>query len=126
MGLLSDGENGVRTLRMAVHVPENEKEQPTPLFRLELGVASSSAGIVCAEMAGVKPAVIERAREIVNASREKRKVSPLAEILRVQMNLTEEWSCVLWQFLETDPDEMTDDEIEQFAMRVKSLTQNSS
>lgn len=116
MGLIPEADNAFRALRMAVHIPENDKEQATPLFRLEVGVASSSAGIVCAEMAGVKPAVIARAREIVQATREKRKVSPLSEILRVQMKLTEEACSVLSQFLEKDPNEMTDDEIGEFVM----------
>lgn len=114
MGLIPEDDSGFRALRMAVHIPKNDKEQAVPLFRLEVGVASSSAGIVCAEMAGVKPAVIDRAREIVHATREKRKVSPLAEILRVQMKLSEGACLLLAQFLENDPDEMTDAEIEEF------------
>jgi DNA mismatch repair protein MSH5 len=110
---------------MAVHLPENDKEQATPLFRLEVGVASSSAGIVCAEMAGVKPAVIDRAREIVHATRDKRKVSPLAEILRVQMGLTKDACVLLSQFLEKDPDEMANDEIEEFVKTCRLNLRNT-
>ena len=47
--LLVDGQNGIKTLRMAVHVPRDEKEIAEPLFRLEEGVADSSAGIICAK-----------------------------------------------------------------------------
>jgi DNA mismatch repair protein MSH5 len=124
MGLIPEAEHGFRALRMAVHFPENDREQAKPLFRLEVGVASSSAGIVCAEMAGVKPAVIDRAREIVHATREKRKVSPLAEILRVQIGLTKEACELLSQFLEKDPEEMSDDEIEEFVTSWRTNLRN--
>ena len=64
MNLLVDGEKGVKALQMAVHIPAHSEEDAVPLFVLEEGVASSSAGLVCAKIAGVKEAVTTRASEI--------------------------------------------------------------
>ena len=74
--LLVDGQNGIRTLRMAVHVPQNQNDIAQPLFRLEQGVADSSAGIICARMAGLNPAIVERAKDIVLALKEGKPLKP--------------------------------------------------
>lgn len=79
--LLVDGENGIKALRMAVHVPRTETEVAEPLFRLEQGVADSSAGIVCAKMAGLQPAVVERANEIVCALKEGNQLLPVPALI---------------------------------------------
>ena len=77
---------------MAVHVPSDEKDIAEPLFRLEEGVADSSAGIICAKMAGLSPDVVKRAKEIVHALKEGKHIdvnpnvfiSPMkVEVLRV-------------------------------------------
>ena len=73
---------------MAVQVPATTEEIAAPLFKLEEGVASSSAGLVCARMAGVKNAVIERATEIVQAVKDRHLVKPLPEILRSSLGLS--------------------------------------
>ena len=61
---------------MAVQIPRDERELAVPLFRLEQGVADSSAGIVCARMAGLKSAVVQRAKEIVLALDEGKPLKP--------------------------------------------------
>ena len=88
-----------------------------PLFKLETGVATSSAGLVCAEMAGVKQAVVERAREIVNATQARRRVEPLYEILRDALLLTDDDKENIKTLLAMDWPNASDDEIAQFLAR---------
>jgi DNA mismatch repair protein MSH5 len=118
MGLIRDGEDGMKALRMAVHVPETSEEAATPLFTLEEGVASSSAGLVCAKMAGVKEAVIERAHEIVQAVKDRRKVQPLVEILRGNLDLSIIAKEALDEFIGTDWKTASDANIDQFLSKV--------
>ena len=80
LGLLKDGVDGIKTLRMAVHVPSSDEDNPVPLFRLEEGVANSSAGLVCARMGGVKRSVVNRASEILGALKDGTPVQPMADI----------------------------------------------
>jgi len=121
MGLLADGEGGIKALRMAVRIPETTEQLAVPLFKLEAGVASSSAGLVCAKMAGVKKAVIERANEIVQAVKERHQVQPLAEILRSNLDLTPLAKETLDQFIRTNWDEVTDDDIHLFLCKVAQM-----
>ena len=78
LGLLVDGKKGIKTLQMAVHVPTTDGDDPVPLFRLEEGAAKSSAGLVCARMAGVREDVVSRADKILAALRGGRPVQPLS------------------------------------------------
>lgn len=117
-GLIQDGVDGIKALRMAVHIPETPEESANPLFTLEEGVASSSAGLACAKMAGVKPAVIERAEEVVQAVKERSKVQPLAEILRGNLDLSSNTKNVLDMFIGTDWNAQSDLEIDQLLSRV--------
>ena len=104
MGLLTDGIDGVKAVNMAVQIPnlESMQEIAMPLFKLQDGVASSSAGLVCAEIAGLKPAVVQRAGEIVAAVKERKQVQPLAEILRGNLLLSDLAKETLDQFIRTD------------------------
>lgn len=102
MKLIRDEEDGFKALRMAVHLPETSGEAAAPLFKLEEGVANSSAGLVCAKMAGVKEAVIARAHEIVQAAQNGRKVQPLIEILRGTLDLSAIAKEALDDFIKTD------------------------
>ncbi len=93
LGLLSDGIDSVKVLQMAVHIPEsnvtkcddddnddseeNNDEDAVPLFKLEEGLAKSSAGLVCAKMAGVLDDVTARAREILGALKGNHQVKPI-------------------------------------------------
>mmetsp|Transcript_8433 Transcript_8433/g.15261 ORF Transcript_8433/g.15261 Transcript_8433/m.15261 type:complete len:351 (-) Transcript_8433:646-1698(-) len=71
LGLMKDGEGGIQAHRMAVHLPDSDEEDAaTPLFKLESGIASSSAGLVCARAAGVNKRVVNRAKDIIEALRE--------------------------------------------------------
>jgi DNA mismatch repair protein MSH5 len=77
LGLLVDGHAGVKVLQMAVHIPDSDDDDAVPLFNLQEGVAKSSAGLVCAKMAGVHSDVIGRAREILGALKEGHSVKPI-------------------------------------------------
>jgi len=77
LGLLKDNMNGIRVLRMAIHVPNSNDENPVPLFKLEQGVATSSAGLVCAKLAGLQKNVISRAQDILDAVKGNKPVEPI-------------------------------------------------
>ena len=119
MGLLRDGENGIRALRMAIRVPETTEEEAVPLFKLELGVANSSAGLICAKMAGVKQGVIDRAHEIVEATRTGVRVQPLIEIWRSHLSLSPAARKVCHQFLEADWNRPSDEDVNQLLSLVQ-------
>lgn len=118
MGLIRDGEGGIKALRMAVHVPETSDDVAAPLFSLEEGVASSSAGLLCAKMAGVKEAVIERANDIVQAVKGRRKVQPLVEILRGNLDLSTTAKDALDDFIKTDWKSASDADIDLLLSKV--------
>jgi DNA mismatch repair ATPase MutS len=67
---------------MAIRIPTHQQDMVVPLFKLENGIANSSAGIICAKMAGVERSVLERASAIVAASKNQQQVAPQIEILR--------------------------------------------
>jgi len=76
--LLSDGQDSVKVLHMAVHISDSDDdESAVPLFKLEDGTAKSSAGVICAKMAGVHENVISRAREILGALKNGHQVKPI-------------------------------------------------
>jgi DNA mismatch repair protein MSH5 len=81
-GRFQDGQDGVKALQMAIKIPTHQKDSAVPLFKLEDGIANSSAGIICARMAGVERSVLERASAIVVASKNQQQVAPRIEILR--------------------------------------------
>ena len=81
-GLLIDGTDGVKVLQMAVHIPDSKEDDAIPLFKLEEGVANSSAGLVCAKMAGVHSDVIFRAYEILGALKNGQPVRPIPANLK--------------------------------------------
>lgn len=80
--LLTDGENGLKALRMAVRIPQDKEDSAYPLFKLEEGVADSSAGIICAKMAGMNSKVVERAKQVLQAQKDGRELEPEEEVLR--------------------------------------------
>mmetsp|Transcript_27036 Transcript_27036/g.64161 ORF Transcript_27036/g.64161 Transcript_27036/m.64161 type:complete len:938 (+) Transcript_27036:223-3036(+) len=81
LGLLEDGKGAVKAVQMSVFVPESEDDDAVPLFKLEDGVASSSAGLVVARLAGLNKKVVNRADGIIQALRSGRQVKPLPESL---------------------------------------------
>mmetsp|Transcript_38893 Transcript_38893/g.80757 ORF Transcript_38893/g.80757 Transcript_38893/m.80757 type:complete len:223 (-) Transcript_38893:1824-2492(-) len=112
MNLLTDGESGVKAHQMTVQIPETDAQLPYPLFRLRDGVASSSAGLACAQMAGLKPTILERATEIVQATRDRTQVRPLTEILRDSLHFSEDRKSAIIHFVRTEWEEATSDDVE--------------
>ncbi|KAL9179395.1 hypothetical protein ACHAXT_008685 [Thalassiosira profunda] len=79
LGLLKDGQDGVKAVQMSIHVPQTDEDDAVPLFKLEDGVAQSSAGLVCARMAGLNRKVVDRASDIISALKGGEQVKPLPE-----------------------------------------------
>ena len=78
--LLHDGKDGIKALKMAVHIPQERDDIAVPLFRLDCGVADSSAGIICAKMAGLHRTVVSRAEEIVTALKDGKQIEPSKDV----------------------------------------------
>jgi DNA mismatch repair protein MSH5 len=81
MGVIKDGMDGIKARRMTIHLPRGNEDNAAPLFKLEDGVASSSAGLICAKKAGVQPKIIARAKEIIQTMRDRRPIEPLKEAM---------------------------------------------
>ena len=81
MGVIQDMTNGIKARRMAIHLPRTNQDDASPLFKLEDGVASSSAGLICAKKAGVPFEIIARAKEIIQTMRDRRPIAPLQEAM---------------------------------------------
>jgi DNA mismatch repair protein MSH5 len=111
MHLLDDGVNGVRAWQMAVTIPEVQDDVAMPLFQLQEGVATSSAGLVCARMSGVKESVIHRAHEVVTAMKEGKQVRPLPEILRYELSLSDLAKTTINNFIRTDWKDASDEDV---------------
>ena len=153
--LLTDGVHGIRAWQMRVQIPghpfkndnndhnDDDYDDPrsgggggntaasnddaVPLFQLQPGVASSSAGLACAKLAGVKPSVLVRAREIVTQSRAGGQaqpnvvvVEPLLEVLRESFP-SDAHRDVLRDFLTVQWDTANEDEAEAFRQRILAL-----
>ena len=99
LGLLKDGQDGIKTLQMAVHIPSSDQDNPVPLFKLEEGVANSSAGLVCARMAGVKRSVVGRANQILGALKDGKSVRPIEDMTNTNSVLQPESKAALRMFL---------------------------
>ncbi len=116
-----DGQDGIKALQMAVSVPDNSEQLAAPLFQLESGVATSSAGLACAKLSGVKAAVLDRAKEIVNAMRAGNRVKPLTEILRDDLNLSQKEKAVLSTFIGSSAGLRRDDVVDCIYAAIGSL-----
>ena len=85
---------------MAVHIPDSKDDDAVvPLFRLEEGVANSSAGFVCAKMTGVYIDVISRAQEIISVLKSRDSVKPIAANLNSHATFRQEEKDALRFFL---------------------------
>ena len=80
LNLVRDGIAAMKAFQMQVHIPESDHEQAKPLFKIQPGVAQSSAGLVCAAKAGVDKQIITRAGEILGALQSGNQVEPAEEI----------------------------------------------
>jgi DNA mismatch repair protein MSH5 len=81
MDVIHDRHDGIRARQMALHIPQGNDDRATPLFKLIDGVASSSAGLICAQNAGLHPAIIDRAKEIIQTIRERKTIEPQKDAL---------------------------------------------
>mmetsp|Transcript_19899 Transcript_19899/g.29801 ORF Transcript_19899/g.29801 Transcript_19899/m.29801 type:complete len:204 (-) Transcript_19899:1640-2251(-) len=120
LGLLVDGYDGVKVLQMAVHIPDSDDENDAvPLFNLQEGVAKSSAGLVCAKMAGVHGDVIARAHEILGALKEGHSVSPIPAKLNSNSAFQPSAKAVLRHFLGVDSwIEESDEEVQKLQQKI--------
>jgi DNA mismatch repair ATPase MutS len=114
MSMFTSESSGVRAMRMSIRLPEDDDELATPLFRLEEGVASSSAGLVCAKLAGVRTSVLDRAGEIISAVRDGRQVAPVKDVLMHDLRLSDSRQCLLGKFALTDWTEASDEDVDAF------------
>lgn len=120
LGFLKDGD-GIKTLQMAVSIDNDSAENVTPLFLLEDGVASSSAGLVCARKAGVSEIVLARASELLLAAKERRKVLPLVELLRIHLTSSVEIMQLLDMFMSVSWVSATDNEIDELILATDNV-----
>jgi DNA mismatch repair ATPase MutS len=100
--LLTDGEHGIRALQMAVTLPSDTNDLVIPLFQLQKGLSTTSAGLACAKISGVKASVIARAHEIVAAMRQGRTIQPLDEILLRELDMKEDTKNMLHKVITMD------------------------
>ena len=78
LNILADNRGGVSVFKMAQHIPHSDDDDAVPLFKLEKGAASSSDGVLCAKMAGLRPDVLKRAGEILEAMKTGKSISSSA------------------------------------------------
>lgn len=102
LDLLQDNVDGTKVLRMAIHEPESDEENPIPLFKLELGVSETSAGLVCAKMAGVQDSVICRAKEIIQTVKDKKSIHPVQDVINANSVVQTKARSALRMFLSVD------------------------
>ncbi|KAL7470193.1 hypothetical protein ACHAXS_013587 [Conticribra weissflogii] len=102
LGLLEDCKNGIKAVQMSIHAPESNDDEAVPLFKLEDGVASSSAGLICARMAGLSDKLLGRANEIITALKEGKQVHPLAESLNANSPFQQNVKSAIRLFLAVD------------------------
>lgn len=88
LNLLRDGVAAMKAFQMEVHLPTSDEDDAKPLFKIQPGVAKSSAGIKCAEKAGVNKRVLARAAEIVGAMQDGTHLRPIEEICRPSLSLS--------------------------------------
>lgn len=118
---MRDNFDGVKALRMAVHIPASgdEDDDPVPLFKLENGIAESSAGLACAKMAGVDKKVIGRAKEILSALKTGNPVQPISPENNLNSFCQSNMKSVLKIFLMVDSwTNASSDELENLKKKV--------
>eukprot|EP00980_Cylindrotheca_fusiformis_P011960 scaffold2830_cov131-Cylindrotheca_fusiformis.AAC.81 len=99
MNVIQDKTSGFKARRMAIQLPNDDEDDATPLFRLEDGVASSSAGLICAKRAGLNHKIVNRAKGIIRSMRERREILPLPAAMPPEFSLSPEEREMLQHFL---------------------------
>lgn len=102
LGYIRDNVDGYKALQMSVHIPESKDDDAIPLFKLEDGVAKSSAGLLCAKMAGVNTNIIARADEILTALKTGTPVKPIPNKMNPNTAFQPTAKAALRLFLEVD------------------------
>jgi len=124
LGLFKDDMDGIKVLRMAVHIPSSVDDDgdPIPLFKLEDGVAESSAGLACAKMAGVNRNVVERAQEILTALKTGHPVEPISSKINLNSISQSNVQRALSFFLSVDSwNKISEDEIARFKENIFNM-----
>lgn len=99
MNVIQDQSDGVKARQMEIHLPQENETEAAPLFKLIDGVASSSAGLICAKKAGLHPYITERAKAIVQNIREQKGIDPVKDALLQEFEPNENQILVLQKFL---------------------------
>ena len=102
MKIVQDKKSGFKARRMAIHVPHDDEDDAAPLFKLEDGVASSSAGLICAKRAGLNHKIVDRAKEIIKTIRDRHPILPLNEAMPEALDLSTEEKDMLELFFTVD------------------------
>lgn len=124
MNIVKNGEGGIRARRMAIHMPDDGEDSATPLFKLEDGYASTSAGLICARNAGMDHTVIERAEEIIQKMRAKQFIQPLPEVAKSTPKFSKAERDMLTLFASEDSWEQnaSDDQIKRLLLLLAKLS----
>ena len=119
MDVIQDRHHGIRARQMALHIPEGNRDSATPLFKLMDGVASSSAGLICAKNAGLHPSIIDRAKDIIHILRDRKPIEPAKDVVRENNFLSQSEVELLEEFLlEEDWANTTDDPIRLLLQKI--------
>lgn len=102
LGLIRDGVAAMKAFQMEVQIPKTNDGHARPLFKIKPGVAESSAGLVCAEKAGVHKSIIGRANEILGALQSGCQVGAVEEILNPPLDVSADAREALNMFFQVD------------------------
>lgn len=102
LNLVRDGIAAMKAFQMQVQIPKTDDGQAKPLFKIQPGVAKSSAGLVCAEKAGVNKQIIRRAGEILGALQSGTQAGPAEEICNPPLAIPTDAKEALDIFLRVD------------------------
>jgi DNA mismatch repair ATPase MutS len=102
-------------------VANDSTDDVMPLFRLDDGVASASAGLACARKAGVSEIVLSRANELLLAAKERRKVLSLVELVRIHLTTSAEAFQLLDIFMPVNWVSATNEEIDGIILAMENV-----
>ncbi|CAB9530089.1 protein MutS [Seminavis robusta] len=123
-GYLTDGQNGINAMQMAVHIPDDTEDMATPLFRLQEGVASSSAGIICARMAGLDRRIVRRAKQIVASLKAGKPIEASLDLLKAEVeSMPAAVKQALGYYFAVDWANATDEQVETLIEKFQALRQ---
>lgn len=122
MNVIQDKSCGFKARRMAIHLPKDDEDDATPLFKLEDGVACSSAGLICAKRAGLNHNIVNRAKEIILSMRQRRQILPLQEAMPPEFSLSVEERDMLRYFFSVDSwENANEDELRTLIQKISRL-----